>query len=81
MRVLASLGYVRELGEGITTEELVAMEDRLKTRALPQLDIDVYDEDDYDELLEAFDDPTFELYSLLMVQAWGRKTDAGSVGG
>jgi tetratricopeptide (TPR) repeat protein len=38
----------RELGEGITTDELMAMEERLKTRNLPPLDDDEFDDDDDD---------------------------------
>ena len=39
----------RELGEGITTEELIAMEDRLKTRDLPPANTDTFDETDADD--------------------------------
>jgi tetratricopeptide (TPR) repeat protein len=42
----------RELGEGITTDELMAMEERLKTGNLPQLDTDEFDDiDDDDDLI------------------------------
>jgi hypothetical protein len=47
------IGGTRELGEGITTEELVAMENRLKTRNLPEELGDSFDEDDDDDLLSA----------------------------
>lgn len=48
------IGGTRELGEGITTEELIAMEDRLKTRDLPASSTDAFDEfddDDDDDLI------------------------------
>lgn len=45
------IGGTRELGEGITTDELIAMEDRLKTRDLPALSTDEFDEFDDDDLL------------------------------
>ncbi|MDQ3547589.1 MAG: hypothetical protein M3439_02115, partial [Chloroflexota bacterium] len=41
----------RELGEGITTDELIAMEDRLKTQNLPEADADAFDDDDDDDLI------------------------------
>jgi tetratricopeptide (TPR) repeat protein len=47
------IGGTRELGEGITTDELIAMEDRLKTRDLPALSTDEFDDvdDDDDDML------------------------------
>ncbi len=50
------IGGTRELGEGITTDELIAMEDRLKTRDLPAINADAFDEfddDDDDDMLSA----------------------------
>jgi len=40
------LGEPGELDEGITTAELIAMEDRLKTQNLPEDDADAFDDDD-----------------------------------
>jgi hypothetical protein len=47
------IGGTRELGGGITTEELIAMENRLKTRNLPEDLGDDFDEDDHDDLISA----------------------------
>jgi|GEM_PF-1008864 len=47
------IGGTRELGEGITTEELVAMENRLKTRNLPEDVGDAFDDDDGDDLMSS----------------------------
>ncbi|HYI16458.1 MAG TPA: tetratricopeptide repeat protein [Thermomicrobiales bacterium] len=49
------IGGTRELGEGITTDELIAMENRLKTRDLPASSIDAFDDidDDDDDMIGA----------------------------
>ena len=51
------IGGTRELGEGITTDELIAMEDRLKTRDLPAINADAFDE--FDDAGDDDDDDMF----------------------